>query len=181
METQLLPPKRGTAPHFSPMSVEAKRLDGSRCHLLWRWASAWPRPHFLHGDTAVPTERGTTPHAVSRFMDAGLRPYKPRPMLLGQNGWMDQDSTWDRGRPQPRRYCATWGPRLHEKGTPVLQLFRAYLSLLCRGPGFCAVGLDNSSYASCTNAGRPASVNRSPCLLCLNGRPSQLLLYIVHL
>ena len=26
----------GTAPHFRPMSVVAKRLDGLRCHLVWR-------------------------------------------------------------------------------------------------------------------------------------------------
>jgi len=39
--TQLPPPKKkGTAPNFRPMSVVAKWLDGSRCHLVWRWASA---------------------------------------------------------------------------------------------------------------------------------------------
>ena len=31
-----LPKKRGTAPNFWPMSVVAKRLDGSRCHLVRR-------------------------------------------------------------------------------------------------------------------------------------------------
>jgi len=30
------PPKRGTASNFRPMSVVAKRLDGLRCHLVWR-------------------------------------------------------------------------------------------------------------------------------------------------
>jgi len=34
------PPKRGTAPSFQPMFVVAKRLDGSRCHLVLRQASA---------------------------------------------------------------------------------------------------------------------------------------------
>ena len=34
------PPRRGTAPNFRPISVVAKWLDGSRCHLVWRWASA---------------------------------------------------------------------------------------------------------------------------------------------
>jgi len=29
-------PQRGTAPNFRPMSVVAKRLDGSRCHLVRR-------------------------------------------------------------------------------------------------------------------------------------------------
>jgi len=30
------PPKRGHCPHFSTMSVVAKRLDGLRCHLVRR-------------------------------------------------------------------------------------------------------------------------------------------------
>ena len=30
------PLKRAQHPNFRPMSVVAKRLDGSRCHLVWR-------------------------------------------------------------------------------------------------------------------------------------------------
>jgi len=30
------PPLKGTASNFRPMSVVAKRLDGLRCHLVWR-------------------------------------------------------------------------------------------------------------------------------------------------
>jgi len=33
------PPKSGTDPNFWPMYVVAKRLDGSRCHLVGRYAS----------------------------------------------------------------------------------------------------------------------------------------------
>ena len=33
-------PQRGTSPNFRPMSVVAKRLDGSGCHLVGRKASA---------------------------------------------------------------------------------------------------------------------------------------------
>ena len=42
MGTQFLPPtKGGTAPaNFRPMSVVAKQLDGSKCHVVRRWASA---------------------------------------------------------------------------------------------------------------------------------------------
>jgi len=29
-------PKRGQSPHFRPISIMAKRLDASRCHLVWR-------------------------------------------------------------------------------------------------------------------------------------------------
>jgi len=31
--------KGGRAPNFGPMSIVTKRLDGSRWHLAWRWAS----------------------------------------------------------------------------------------------------------------------------------------------
>jgi len=36
----LFSPKRGRSPlpNFRPMSIVAKRLDGSRWHLAWRWA-----------------------------------------------------------------------------------------------------------------------------------------------
>jgi len=30
------PPKRVQPPILRPMSVVAKRLDGSKCHLVWR-------------------------------------------------------------------------------------------------------------------------------------------------
>ena len=29
-------PKKATTPNFWPMSIVAKRLDGSICHLVWR-------------------------------------------------------------------------------------------------------------------------------------------------
>ena len=31
------------------------------------------------------------------------------PCLLWPNGWVDQDTTWHEGRPQPRRLCVRWG------------------------------------------------------------------------
>ena len=34
-------PKRGGAPNFRPTSIVAKRLGGSRCHLVRRYASAY--------------------------------------------------------------------------------------------------------------------------------------------
>jgi len=30
------PPLKGAVPNFRPMSVVTKRLDGRRCHLVWR-------------------------------------------------------------------------------------------------------------------------------------------------
>jgi len=38
------------------------------------------------------------------------------PYLLWPNGWMDQDATWQGGRPQPKRHCARWGPSSLLKG-----------------------------------------------------------------
>jgi len=43
-----LPLKRGTAPTFRPMSIVAKRLDGSRCHLVYE-DRLQPRPHCQMG------------------------------------------------------------------------------------------------------------------------------------
>jgi len=34
-----LPKKGAEPPNFCPMSIVAKRLDGSRWHLAWRWVS----------------------------------------------------------------------------------------------------------------------------------------------
>jgi len=34
--------KRGSSPNFRLMSVVAKRLDGSRCHLVWGRPQHWP-------------------------------------------------------------------------------------------------------------------------------------------
>jgi len=39
-EDQAPPQKKDTAPNFQPMCIQAKRLDGSRCHLVCRQASA---------------------------------------------------------------------------------------------------------------------------------------------
>ena len=33
-------PQRRTTPNFRPVSIVAKRLDASRCHFVWRQASA---------------------------------------------------------------------------------------------------------------------------------------------
>jgi len=68
-------PQRGADPNFRPISVVAKWLDGSRCHLVQRWASA----------------KATLPH-------------KNGPCLLWPNGWMDQDDTWHGGRPHYARW-----------------------------------------------------------------------------
>jgi len=32
------------------------------------------------------------------------------PCVLRPNGCIDQDATWYRGKPRPRRHCVRWGP-----------------------------------------------------------------------
>jgi len=47
-------------------------------------------------------------------------------VYCGQNGCMDQDATWYRGRPWPRRHCVRWGPSsaLPKRGQSFLPNFR---------------------------------------------------------
>jgi len=35
--------------------------------------------------------------------------------VLWPKGWMDQDETWQEGRPRPRPYCVRWGPSFPPK------------------------------------------------------------------
>jgi len=65
MGTQLHP--RGTTPNFWPTSVVAKRLDGSRCHLVGRYVSALVTLCYM----------GTSlPSAFQRRLNAGGIPVK---------------------------------------------------------------------------------------------------------
>jgi len=80
---------------FLPMSIVAKRLDGSRCHLVQRQAS--PRPLCQMG-THPPPKKGYS----SPLMSGSC--------LLWPNGWMDQDATSYGARSWPRRHCVRWGP-----------------------------------------------------------------------
>jgi len=59
MGTQPYLPKRGRSPlpNFRPMSVVAKRLDGSRWHLAWGWALV--QALVLDGEPAPLPQKGT--------------------------------------------------------------------------------------------------------------------------
>jgi len=52
------PKKRGHSPNFRPMSIVAKRLDRSRCHVVRRYVGLSACHVVLDGDQA-PLERGT--------------------------------------------------------------------------------------------------------------------------
>jgi len=81
-----IPSKKGDSPHFSPMSVEAKRLDGSRCHLLWRWASA--QATFFTWGHSCPHKKGhSSPQFRGLWTQACVR-INRGPCYCGQTaGW----------------------------------------------------------------------------------------------
>ena len=107
--------QRGRAPNFRPISIVAKWLHGSTCHLVWRWASA--QATFVGwGPRSPSAKRRRCPQIFD-------------PCSLWPNGWMDQDATWHGGRPQPRRLCVRWGASsLPKKGAgPSSQIFGPFL------------------------------------------------------
>jgi len=67
-----LPKKGSTAPNFQPMSVVAKRLNGSRCHLVWRQASAQATLCYM----------GTQPVLPPPKKGGGAQPPNFRPMSI---------------------------------------------------------------------------------------------------
>jgi len=56
-----------------------------------------PDDIVFDGDPAPPAKKGHSRPIFGRS-------------LLWRNGCMYHDTTWYGGRPQPRRYCVTWGP-----------------------------------------------------------------------
>jgi len=87
MGTQLPLPKGAQPPNLRPMSVVAKQLDGSRCHLLGRSVSA--QATLCYTGTQLLSKKGTQ------------QPPLFGPCLLWRNGSMDQDATWYGGGPWP--------------------------------------------------------------------------------
>jgi len=76
---QLPSPKRGHSPQFSAHVYCGQRLDGSRCHLVWRWASFQATLRYMETQLPLP-KKGTQPPILG-------------PFLLWPNGWMDQNAT----------------------------------------------------------------------------------------
>ena len=83
------------------MSVVAKRLDGSRCHLIGRYRPR-PRPHCVRWG---PSCQLTPPPKTGGTSRPHLSPH-----VLWPNGCMDQDATCYGGRHRPRRHCVRCGP-----------------------------------------------------------------------
>jgi len=89
-------PKEPQPPIFRPTSVEAKPLDGLRCQLVWRYASA-QATLFSMGTQLPGVKRAHPPHPIFG------------PCLWWPNGCMDHGATWYGGKRRPRRRCVTWG------------------------------------------------------------------------
>jgi len=95
-------PQRGRAPNFWPISVVAKWLDGSRCHLVWREASTQATLCYM-GTQLLSPKTGRSPLIFGTC-------------LSWPNGWMDQDATWCGGRPRLGQHCVRCGPSSTPKG-----------------------------------------------------------------
>jgi len=78
------------------MSIVAKRLDGSRWHLAWRWALVQATLCYM----------GTQLYFTKRWQS----PLNFRPIFIVAKRWMHEDDTMYRGRPQPGRLCVRWRP-----------------------------------------------------------------------
>jgi len=89
--------KGGGAPNFRPMSIVAKRLDGSSMEV-----GLGPVHIVLDGDSAPLPKNGAGPPIFG-------------PSLLWPDGWIHQDGTWYGGMPQPRRLSVRWGPSPYPK------------------------------------------------------------------
>jgi len=109
------------------------------------------------------------------------------PCLLRPNGCMDQDATWYKGRPWPRRHCVTWGPSsaLPKKGAePPLQFSAHVYCGQTAGWIKVALGVEvGIGPGHFVLDGFPAIGERGTAALlfsahtyCGHGRPSQLLL-----
>jgi len=94
-------PKRGGAPlNFRPTSFVAKRLHGSRWHLVQR---AYMTLCLMW--TQLPPEKRAHPPSPNFG-----------PCLLWPNGWMDEDAAWYGSRPWPRPQWTRRGPSSRERG-----------------------------------------------------------------
>jgi len=91
MGTHLPPQKKNgsSAPNFRPMSIVAKRLDGSRCHLA---GASWrrPRPHCVRwGPSAPPPHKGAQQPSTFQPMSivAKRSPISATAELLLHSSW----------------------------------------------------------------------------------------------
>ena len=91
------PPKGAKPPIFGPCLLWCGQTTGWIKMPLGMQVGIGPRHIVLDGDPALPSPKG-----------GGATIFGP--CLVWPNGWMDEDATWQGGRPQPKRHCVGWGP-----------------------------------------------------------------------
>ena len=66
--TQLSPQKGHSSPRFRPMSIVAKQLDRSRCHLVRRYASAQATLCYRWGLSSPSPHKGAQPPPILAYL-----------------------------------------------------------------------------------------------------------------
>jgi len=107
-------PRRGGAHPIFGTSIVAKRLHGSRCHLVGKYS---PRArHCVRCGPSYPQKKGHTHHHPIFG-----------PCLLWPNGWMDEDAAWYGSRPRSRPHVVLDGDPPPRKGHSSPPLLGAWL------------------------------------------------------
>jgi len=118
MGTQLPFTKRGQSPtpYFQRIFIVAKRLDASRCRLLWLEVGLSPGDFVLDGDPA-PTEKGAGPTQFSAHVYCGQTAAWINMPLGREVGLGLRDA----------RLCSMWTKLPLQKGTPTSTQFLAHV------------------------------------------------------
>jgi len=112
--------QRGRAPNFRPISIVAKWLHGSTCHLVWRWASA--QATFVGWGPAPPPQKDGGAPKFSTHVHCGQTAGWIKMPLGMEEGLSPGDFVlgWGPSRPPPQKgggapspifgHCVRWGP-----------------------------------------------------------------------
>jgi len=138
MGTKLPSSKRGRSPLPNFRPVYCGQTAGWIKMALRMEVGLGPGHMVLDGDPAPIPKKGTQPPIFGSFLlwpngwmhqDATWYRGRPQPRrrLLWPNGCMDQDATWYGDRPRPTRHCVRWGPSyLQKKAHPLPILGHVY-------------------------------------------------------
>jgi len=96
------------------MSIVVKRLDVSRCHLVWTMEERVGPDHIvLDGNPAPP--------------QGAQQPPKFRPVSIVAKWLQDQNATCYGGRPQRRRHCVRWHVQIGKRFEPSTVLWAFHI------------------------------------------------------
>jgi len=94
-----------------------------------------PGDFVLDGDPAPLPKKGAEPPQFSAHM------------LTVANGWMDQDSTWHGGRPQPSGLCVRWEPNPPKFSAQVYYSYCDFVRTLHRCKALLACSSSSSKFS----------------------------------